>query len=338
MIQTVKPIWRRWSAATVLTVTGWSLVGIGWLWVVLALSLFPAWPAWGRAAGALLWLGIGTMVWRKPLLRRKARTLILVGVVLVRLLWTINQPSNERDWVPDQARVPTARFEGSAVTIRNVRHATYRTTSDFDVSWHDRKYDLGTVTTVDFVVEPFSRWPGLAHTFLTFGFEDGRHVAISVETRREKGETFGLLKGMFRHFEIIYVVGDERDLIGLRANIRKNPVYVYPGRVTREQARALLTDMLKQANRLAEHPVFYHSITNTCTTRVMDHVNRLRTDKMRFGWRTLLPAYSNALAWDLELIDFDGSLDEARQRFLINARSVFGSDEDDWSAQIRAIE
>lgn len=312
------------------------LLGMGWLWAVLALSHFPAWPGWARGVGALFWLEASVIVWRTSSLRKTATPLLLGGIVLVGLLWAFNQPSNERDWVPDQARIPTARFEGSIVTIRNVRHATYRTTNDFDVVWHERQYDLDAISTVDFVVEPFRLWGGLAHTFLTFGFKDGRHVAISVEIRREQGESFGFLKGIFRNFEIAYVIADERDLIGLRANVRKSAVYVYPGRVTHEQARALFMDMLGHANRLAEKPVFYHSITDNCTTRVMDHVNMFRTDKIGFGWRTLLPGYTDALAWDLALIDFDGTFDEARQRFRINTRSAFGADEKGWSKQIRS--
>jgi hypothetical protein len=190
---------------------------------------------------------------------------------------------------------------------------------------------------VDYIVEPFSDWRGLAHTFLSFGFADGRHVAISVEARRERGEEYAPLKGLFRHYEIIYVIGEERDLIGLRANIRQHPVHVYPIAAAPKLIRPLFVSMLERANDLAVAPDFYHSLNNTCTVAVLRHVNEVRPDKISGGWRILFPGYSDAIAHAIGFTDFTGTLEEARTRFLINDRSAFNPALDDagWSRQIR---
>jgi hypothetical protein len=318
---------------------GAGLIAFAWMWALLALYTFAAWPPWARVAAAVFLLAATAVVMRRSAGRRRL-VIILAMVMAIRLLWAINVPSNDRAWTPDQARLPHAVIENGLVTIENVRHATYRTDADYDVVWDERTYSLDAIRTVDFVVEPFAGWRGLAHTMLTFGFADGEHVAISAEIRKEQDEVFSALRGAFRHYELTYVVGDERDLIGLRTNVRKDPVYVFPIRATQEQVRDLFVSMVERANDLDEHPEFYNTFTNTCATSILRHVNELRTDTIWPGWRTFFPGYSDALAWDLDLIDFEGTLAAARQRFLINGRSAFapGIDGRAWSRQIRSLD
>ncbi len=315
----------------------WLLMGAIWLWALCALSLFPGWPAGARWAAGLGWVGLAVLVfWR---LRSPWRqTALLSGTVLVWVLWNTNRAVLHREWLPDVARQATAAFDGDFITIRNVRNATYRTTTDFEVVWEERRYDLRQLRTIDFMVEPFSEWRALAHTLVTFGFADGEHVAISVETRKERGEQYSPLRGLLRHYELIYVIGDERDLIGLRANIRRDQVYLYPLRTTPDKARAMFVSMLQRANKLAGEPEFYNSVFSTCTSNIRRHASLLRSDGLAPDWRTVFPGYADALAWELGLIDFDGSIEQARQRFHINNRSAFGAaDGKAWSAQIRAV-
>ena len=137
--------------------------------------------------------------------------------------------------------------------VHNVRFARYRSTADFDVAWEDRSYDLDRLRTAWFVVEPFAGegWQGLAHTLMSFGFEGGDYLAISVEIRKEKGEEFSPFKGLLRAYEVAYVAGDERDLIQLRTNHRRDPVYLYPVRAPRERIEQMFVSMLRRANRTA---------------------------------------------------------------------------------------
>ena len=231
--------------------------------------------------------------------------------------------------------MPLASFDGDAVTIENLRHATYRSTEDYDVRWCRRRFDLGAIERVDFVVEPFASWRGPAHTFLTFGFSDGEYVAISVEIRKEQGESFSALKGVFKQYEIMYVVGDERDLIGLRVNYRKNPVYVYPVKASEEQVRELFVAMLERANELAKQPEFYNTLTNTCTTNIVRHMEELTGEDLPMNMQILFPGYSDSLAFDLGLVDYEGRLEQARRRFRIPACPSEEVDGCVWSRQIR---
>ena len=162
-----------------------------------------------------------------------------VAVLVLGIVLLSRHPSNDRDWSPDQRELPVATFSGDSVRVHNVRDIRYRTTTDYDVAYDDRTYDLRRLESVWFIVEPFSGMKGPAHTFISFGFEDGQYVAISVEIRKEKGEHFSALKGALRNYELTYVVGDERDLIKLRSNYRRDSVYLYRTMATPQKARAL---------------------------------------------------------------------------------------------------
>ncbi|MCB1613890.1 MAG: DUF4105 domain-containing protein, partial [Xanthomonadales bacterium] len=125
---------------------------------------------------------------------------VLALAWLALLLWV--QPSNQREWSPDQAQLATAVIDGDSLTIRNVRNARYHSTSQYVVFWEQRHYDLKRLDSVWFVVEPFTDWRGPAHTFLSFGFDDGQYLAISVEIRKELGESFSPWLGLLRQYEL----------------------------------------------------------------------------------------------------------------------------------------
>jgi hypothetical protein len=202
--------------------------------------------------------------------------------------------------------------------------------------WEDRTYDLNGIESAWFVLAPFSRESrGPAHTFLSFGFADSQYVAISIEARREAGEDYSLLRGMLKRFEIMYVIGDERDLIGLRANIRGDDVYVYPIRASRDKIRALFVEMLERANALYERAEFYNTLTNNCTTNILAHANRITPNRIPYGKEVLLPGYADALAQRLGLIDTELTLAEARARFLVNERARTFANDPLFSVKIR---
>jgi hypothetical protein len=314
----------------------WLLFAALWLWTTFAIyySNFPGTVA--RAGLAFLFaITVPIALFTRP---DRASTIraFLIAVCVVLLWWLNIPPSNDRDWAPDQAILPYAEFKGDTVTVRNVRCCSYKTTQDYVVRHSDETFDLKDLQSVWFVVEPFSAWQGAAHTFLSFGFAGDRYLAISVETRREQGEGFSAWKGLFKQYELIYVIGDERDLIHLRANVRRDRVYLFPIRATRDDIRTLFVDILVRANKLRVEPEFYHSITNTCTTNIMDHVNKIASRKVPLHKSILLPGYSDRLAYDLGLIDTDLSFEEAKRRFQINERAARFQDDVRFSAKIRA--
>lgn len=273
---------------------------------------------------------------RLPRLRWIVAAVVLLPLVAYGLLVVLVQPSNDREWTPDQARLATASFVGDSVHIENVRNAVYRSVSDFDVRWERRSYDLRDLETVWFIVEPFSKVRGPAHTFLSFGFGDSTFVSISVELRKEVGESFHPLPGLLRQYELQYVVGDERDLIGLRANHRHDSVFVYPVRTTPEKKRELFVAMLERATRLAERPEFCNTLWSSCTTNIVSHINDILPERVPFSFKVLLPAYSDELAYDLGLLDTELPRDSFRQPHLINARAAAFADRPDFSLGIRA--
>jgi hypothetical protein len=277
---------------------------------------------------------------RLPSLRRLATIVAVIALIPVAaygLLTLAVRPSNDRDWSPDQARLVQARFAGDSVHIENVRNAVYRSVSDYDVRWERRSYDLSRLETVWFIVEPFSDVRGPAHTFLSFGFGDGQFVSISVELRKEIGETFHPLRGLLRQYELQYVVGDERDLIGLRANHRRDSVFLYPVRTTPEKKRALFVAMLERANGLAERPEFYNTLWSSCTTNIVSHINDIAPKRVPFSFKVLLPAYSDELAYDLGLLETELARDAFRLPHLINARAAEFADRGDFSTGIRQL-
>ncbi len=247
----------------------------------------------------------------------------------------MQQPSLDRDWTGDQRLLPAAEFRGPLVTVHNVRNFDYRSESDFTPRYDDRTYDLRQLDSVWFVVEPFSGFAGAAHTFVSFGFSNGGYVGVSVEIRKEKGESYSPLKGLLRQYELAYVVGDERDLIGLRANHRRHDVYLYPVRTTRVAARQMFIDMLTRANKLRVEPEFYNTATNTCTTNIVRHVNTISGGRVPFHPAVLLPGYSDRLAYTLGLIDTSVPLEELRKRYYISDLARGAEDAPDFSSRIR---
>ncbi len=244
-------------------------------------------------------------------------------------------PSNYRSWIPAQAVLATAELRGDELTVHNIRNCQYLSADDYVVRHYDKTFDLRQLRSVDFVTVPFRETPTLAHTMLSFGFADGQFLAISVEARYEQGETYSPIKGAMRQYELMYVVADERDVIGLRAKHRKDDIYLYPTRSTPEFARALLLDMLARANKLAAEPEFYDALTNNCTTNIVAHVNRVRPGRVPLNIGTLLPGYADRLAYDLGLLDAQLPFEKLKRQALISRVASRYVDAGDFSQRIR---
>ncbi|HEX2081098.1 MAG TPA: DUF4105 domain-containing protein [Longimicrobium sp.] len=261
-------------------------------------------------------------------------TILLVAGLFA---WAATRPSHGRVWRAEQAVLPQVTFDGSKVHVRNVRDFTYRSKTDFTPGYRDRTYDLDRIETLWFGLSPFTReWRGPAHAFLSFGFSDSQYVAVSVEARREATETYSVWKGALRRYELIYVIGEERDVIGVRAVTWNVPVHLYPIRATREQVRALFVGMMERARQVEQRPEFYHTFTNNCTTNILDPVNRIATRRIPFGLEVILPGYADRLAHERGLIDTDLPLARAREHFLVNDRARAAIAYPDFSIRIRA--
>ena len=258
--------------------------------------------------------------------RKLAFLLTIVAFALVLILWFRLAPSNFRPWQPDVAVLPSATFDGDQVTIRNIRNCLYRSETDYDVRHYDKTFDLTKLRSVDLY---FVYWgsPSIAHTMVSFGFEGDDYVCISIETRKEKGEGYSALRGFFRQFEITYVIADERDLVRLRTDFRKEQVYLYRILMPRERARAILMSYLNTANQLTWQPQWYNALTHNCTTIVKVHADHSRTEAAPFDWRVIINGYGDEMLYERRRIDTSLPFAELKKRSLVNARATAASDE-----------
>lgn len=247
---------------------------------------------------------------------------LIVAGAAASIAWRSIIPRSDRAWITEQAVLPQATIDGHVVRITNVRNFAYTSRREFAPQYVDRSYDLDRLVAVWYVLTPFSlRWRGPAHSFVTFGFADSQFVSLSVEARREPGETYDFVTGLFKRFELMYVIGDERDLIGQRAAFGTDQVYLYPIRAPRERIREMFVAMLQRANHLRDHPEFYNTLTNNCTSNVVAHVNQVAPKTVPSGIKTIVPGYTDDVAMRIGLIDTELDLLRARERYLINARA-----------------
>ena len=239
------------------------------------------------------------------------------------LVWLVAQrPRNDRAWSPDHAILPRITVERSQVRVVGLRDFGYGADGAVIPRYVDRTFDLNRLESVWFVLVPFSsRWRAPAHSFVSFGFADSQFVGISVEARRELDESYGVVAGLFRRYELMYVVANERDLLLRRVLRDRNDVYVYPIRATPERARELFLAMADRANQLAARPEFYNTLSNSCTSNLVAHVNAMAPGRIPSGWRILLPGYADEVALELGLINAGGSVEELRQRSRVNDRA-----------------
>jgi hypothetical protein len=309
------------------------VVAIGVAWATLALWLDG--PQ-SRTLGGMLVVGLVLVILLslaliRPLLRGLA--ISVLPIVAIALWWSSIPPSNSRDWTPDVARTARATFDGSHVTIQNVRNFNYRSENDYDQRWETRTYDLDRIQGLDLFI---SFWgpTEIAHTIVSWDFDDGQHLAISIETRKEKGESYSALRGFFRQYELYYVVADERDLVGLRTNHRGEQVYLYRIRVPPAQARALLVDYLDEVNSLADHPEWYNALTQNCTTTIRGHTQHIGAAGS-FDWRMLVNGHLDELLYERGQIDTSLPFAEIKVRSDITDKAKAADDSPDFSAKIR---
>ena len=252
----------------------------------------------------------------------------------------ILSPSNNRDWDPQQFKLPFAEASvtsnDNVVHLHNIRNCRYVTENDYLVEHYNRSFNLNDVQSVDFIVVPFDTAPALAHTMFSFGLNDGTHLAVSVETRKERGERYNPVLGFFRQYELAYVVGDERDLVKLRTNHRNSDVYVYPTVASPHQSQQLLVGVLDRINQLAHRPEFYHSVTNNCTTNLVGHVNDISPHKVPYGWKVLLPGFSAKYAYDLGLLDNSIPLEDLTAVAYVTPLAQEHANDPEFSAKIRS--
>jgi hypothetical protein len=302
------------------------------LWGALAIwfRLAPTSPLREILASGLLLLGFAAIV---CLVLRCWRIVALFGVCFAAVFgwWATLEPSNDRTWADDVARMATGTVEGDRLVMQNVRNFVWRSDADYESRWETRSYDLKGLTGLDLFM---SYWAGesIAHAIVSFGFADGQHLAFSIETRKEKTESYSTLAGFFRAYELSFIAADERDVVGVRTNVRGEDVRIYHLRMAPAQARALLIEYVAEANDLARSPQFYNSLTTNCTTEIFRMVRVLRPG-LPLDYRLLLTGYIPEYVYDLGGMDGAIPFEVLRNRSHIGGKA--SSTDPDFSEKIR---
>lgn len=328
---------RNWIGVS-LRIVGWVFAGVFvalFSTVSVLFLYFASFPwAWARvvSACAFVLVTIGLFIWTRP--RWRALVAFLAMFALIFGWFALIPASNDRHWQPDVARTAEAEFKGDTLTVRNVREFRYRGEHDYDEHWETRTYDLSQLVGLDLM---FVYWgpKDIAHTMFSFAFADGQRLVVSVEARKEVGEQYAPLRSLFKQFELIYIIGDERDLIGLRSNYRGEDVYLFPTTLEPSERRALLVDILTRADALGRVPEFYAPIKANCTTTLLGHLNKVRDFKLPLSISVLLNGRMPRLAYERGQLPRDGSYEEVMARYLINGRAKEGGDGPGFSERIR---
>lgn len=316
-------------ALLVLGSAAWAVAAL-WYFDHASLAVRASLAAAFAVASLLCLAGLFRRRWRR---RAAGAYAALFALVLWR--WLAIEPSNDRSWQPETARLAYATLDGERVTLHDIRNFDYRSETDFTPAYYDKTFDLRRLDAVDLVA---SYWmgPEIAHVFLTFGFGKDR-VAISIEARKERGEGYSSVEGFFRRYELYYVVADERDVIRVRTNYRRDPpeqVYLYRLRGTQETARRLFLEYVAEINRLKDRPEFYNTLTTNCTTGIWLH-SRVIPEHLPYSWKLLVSGHVPELLYENGRIDTALPLAELQRRSLVNPRALAADRAPDFSRRIR---
>lgn len=285
------------------------LHGIGWFFLVFMTAFATAALFYSTVEPAALRISLTVLCPTSILAAFLGRRYIpdpasLATIFIIFWGWYLTDPPrNDRDWAGEYALPANAALNGRVAHIEHVRNFTYRTTEDYTPHYYDADYNLDDLSSLDLVT---SYWAGetIAHVFLSFGFKDGRHLALSIETRRQKTFAYSAIAGFFHHYETFYVAADERDLIGVRTDIRKERVYLYTLTLSPQARERLLLSYLAEIHRLTLQPAWYNTLTDNCTTGILTRAQAKW--RYRLDWRVLLSGYTASLAYDLGLLQTHG--------------------------------
>jgi hypothetical protein len=307
------------------------LIGIAWafgaLWFDFPIAVLrqPLAAAFGLSA-------LAALVFVRPHWRAQ---LGLAGAIVLVAAWELTIPaSNTRDWQPDVAEAPYAKIDGDRVVIHNFRNFDYLSKTDFRSRWETKIVQLSNLRAVDF----FTNFWGpklICHTFLSFDFGPDGYVCISIETRMAKGQDYSALAGLYRQFELYYVIGDERDIVRVRTNYRLEDVYLYRLiAATPEKARALFLDYIKSADELHERAQWYNELTSNCITNIRIHIKHIGSARP-WDWQLLVNGTIAERAYELRAIDTSLPFAELRRLSYIDERARAADRDPAFSSRIR---
>ena len=319
-------------------------LGVALVWFVLAVLSF-----WAMAA---LYIDARWSALRIPLIICYAVILIMIvaryklharsvllcfGCFCVVLVWWLNlEPTNTAAWQPDVDRPAWIDFDGDRIIVHNIRNCDYRSEQNYSNCWSDRTVKLSDLRSVDLFFTTWGvRWIG--HPILSFQFGDDQHIAFSIEARYKAGQEYSAILGFFRQYELIFVVADERDVIRLRTNFRKDEeVFLYRARMEPESARAIFLTYVQYLNQLKDHPEWYNALTRNCTTTVDKQISSEVANPQPWNYQILVNGTLDELLYERHRLVTDGlSFRDLKSSAHINAIAKAADKYPDFSAIIR---
>lgn len=266
--------------------------------------------------------------------RWRAMGAVAGGFALVLAWWCTIKPSNEGNWQPDVAQLAWAEIKGDEVTLHNLRNCDYRTETDYTPRWETRTVRISQITGIDLAINYWGS-PWIAHPIVSFQFVASPPVCFSIETRKQTGQSYSAIRGLYRQFELIYIVADERDVIRVRTNYRPGEeIYLYRTTVTPAQARARFREYLSSLNQIRDHPRWYNAVTTNCTTSIREQ--HPAAERIPWDWRLLLNGKGDELMFERRTIASAGlPFSELKTRSLINPRATAEGGSSDFSERIR---
>lgn len=304
------------------------------LWCFGAVYFDGPFPGSGNLVLGILWLALTVFLLFRARSKRDRWLSFAAALALVIVPWSFKKPRNDRDWSPEYARTANATVEGDAVTFTNFRNFDYAPDGTVTERWETRTVHLSKLRGIDFFL---NYWGSrlIAHPIFSFDFGDEGQVAFSIETRREKGETYTALGGLYKLYELTYLVGDERDFIRVRTNIREGEdAYLFRLAATPEGARKRFLEYVGQLQALAAKPRFYNVLTANCTTAIRSQVH-VKKRTIPDG-RLILNGKLDEMFADHGLFAVkDLPLAELKAKGHVDERAMKAQDDPDFSKRIR---
>jgi len=274
-----------------------------------------------------------TVLFMVVLVRSRWRAKLIIATIILVILgwWLSQQPRQYRNWKPEVALTAHAEVEGNIVTLFNVRNFEYRTETDFTPHYETRRLDLNNLRGMDIFINTWGS-PFMAHPIISYDFGLQGHLCFSIETRPQRGQEYSALGGLYRQFELFYVVADERDVIRLRTNFRKGEdTYLY--RLNGPKVRDSFLEYISSINELHATPRWYNAITNNCTTAIRQQ--RPKSERPKPDWRMIVNGYGDELLYERGAIDNSLPFAELKRISLINTKAQAANDSPDFSQKIR---
>jgi len=273
-------------------------------WSIPCLYFSLPWMWLKISASALFAVGIPlALIMIKP--RRRTFFIISILAFAVTAWQQAIPPTNDRDWVISVARLPRISVKGNDIKISNIRNFDYRSVTDFTPRYYSKNFKLNEIRSLDYILSYWDGNKAIAHSIFSFGFKNGDYIAVSVETRLSKNQKQSLLGGIFNQYELIYILADERDVVRLRTNFRKEQVYLYRVILNEAALRKIFLKIINRAADLQNNPRFYNTVKHNCLTTLLADLRKAQGKQYQFDYRFVMNGYSDKLLYDKKLLITD---------------------------------